>query len=390
MTISARERVAVFLLGFSAFLPLYAPQSVLPRMAAALGTSVAATGAVIGATTLAVAVAAPLAGPLTDRFGRKRAMLAALAALGPLTLALVLCRTLDQVLVARFAQGMALPALLTGAVAFITGRWPGAGSAAIMGVFVGGSAMGGFAGRFVAGMFGELFGWQAGFAALAALSLACLPVIHRWLPADAPQPDCRFSTHLGATWRHAKDSRILSAALFGATVLFAMTGTLSYVGFHLAQPPFDLGSAEIGLVFLVYPLGAAMAPMNGRLLRRLALRPAIVVAVAISLTGLGLLLIPAVAAVMAGICVFIIGIFLCQSLALGYVGRTARFSPGAAAGLYVCCFYLGGSLGAVIPGLIWPLYGWHGCVSVIAVVLCLGAMLSRLMSEAPNSLPRQA
>lgn len=379
--ISIRERAAVFLLGFSAFLPLYAPQSVLPRMAETLGVSAAATGAVIGATTLAVALAAPVAGPLTDRFGRKRAMLVALAALGPLTLALALCRTLDQVLVARFVQGLALPALLTGAVAYIGGRWPGRAAAGVMGGFVGGSAMGGFAGRFVAGLFGEWFGWQAGFAALAVLSLACWPLVRLWLPTDQPHPGTRISEHLGATFRHLLDGRIRGAALFGVTVLFAMTGTLSYVGFHLASPPFGLNPAEIGLVFLVYPLGAAMAPFNGRLLGRLAVRRAILAALAICLVGQGLLLIGHVAAIMAGIAVFITGIFLCQSLALGYVGRTARFSPGAAAGLYVCFFYLGGSLGAVVPGWGWNAGGWPACVAIVSGVLLLGGAASRLMRE---------
>lgn len=381
MSVSKRERGAVFLLGFSAFLPLYAPQSVLPRMAETLGVSASATGAVIGATTLAVALAAPVAGPLTDRFGLKNAMLTALALLGPLTAALAFCTTLDQVLVLRFVQGLVLPALLTGAVAYIGGRWPGAAAATVMGGFVGGSAMGGFAGRFVAGLFGEWFGWQAGFASLAVLSLACWPLLLAWLRTDSHHSQAALTEHIAATFRHLGDERMRSAALFGATILFAMTGTLTYVGFHLAAPPFGLSPGEIGLVFLVYPLGAAMAPLNGRLLRRLEVRRAVVAAVGISMTGLGVMLISQVGAVMVGIAVFITGIFLSQSLALGYVGRNARFSPGAAAGLYVCCFYVGGSLGAVVPGFVLTAAGWSGCVGLIATVLGLGVMFSRGMTD---------
>jgi len=124
-----------------------------------------------------------------------------------------------------------------------------------------------------------------------------------------------------------------------------------------------------------------MAPLNGRLLRRLEVRRAVIVAVSICLAGLGVLLVEHVAAVMVGIAVFITGIFLSQSLALGYVGRNARFSPGAAAGLYVCCFYVGGSLGAVVPGLVLTMAGWLACVGLIAVVLGLGVALSRGMVE---------
>ncbi|MBY0431118.1 MAG: MFS transporter [Rhodospirillales bacterium] len=379
------ERIAVFLLGFAAFLPLYAPQSVLPQMAATLDVTPAAAGSVIGATTLAVAMAAPVAGPLTDRFGRKRAMLAAIALLVPLTLLLTFCTTLSDVLVVRFLQGMALPALFTGAVAYVTGRWQGAAAAAIMGLFVAGSAMGGFAGRFIAGFTAELWGWKGGFAALALVSALCAPVVWLWLPADEPRRHDRLMSHLTGMLGHLRNIRICAASVFGATILFSMTGTLSYVGFHLADPPYNLSPAGIGIVFLVYPIGAAIVPLNGRLLRYLGPRGACLAALAICALGQVILLVPNLAAIMVGISVFITGIFLAQSLALGYVGRTAQSSKGAAAGLYVCCFYIGGSLGTVMLGSAWEASRWTGCVELVCAALAVGALASSLMREAAPS-----
>ncbi len=373
------ERAAVFLLGFSAFLPLYAPQSVLPQMAETLGTTPAAAGTVVGATTLAVALAAPVAGPLTDRFGRKRAMLAALLLLAPLTVLLTACTELSGILAVRFLQGMVLPALFTGAVAYVTGRWNGGVAAAMMGLFVAGSAMGGFAGRFIAGLAAEWYGWQGGFAALAAAAALCAPAIWLWLPADRPSGKDGLLGHVRAMAGHLRDRRLGAACLLGATVLFSMTATLSYVGFHLAGAPFGLTPAGIGLVFLVYPLSAAVVPFNGRLLRRLDTRGALLAALAICGAGQLTLLVPHIAAVMAGIGIFITGIFLCQSMALGYVGRAAPGSPGAAAGLYVCCFYLGGSLGTVLPGLAWAGAGWTGCVLLVLAALLLGALAASFM-----------
>lgn len=386
MTASVPERIAVFLLGFSAFLPLYAPQSVLPQMAEALDTTLAEAGSVIGATTLAVALAAPVAGPLTDRFGRKNAMLFALALLGPLTLVLVWCSTLEQVQIARFAQGIILPALLTGAVTYIGGRWSGLAAAGITGLFVSGSAMGGFVGRFASGWFGEHYGWQAGFGALAVLSMISLPFVWRCLPADKPGCGSALGAHLGAIRDHLANGRILASCLFGMTILFAMTGTLSYVGFHLAGPPLDLSSAEIGLMFLVYPVAASFAPLNSKLLRRLSVRQAAAIGTMICLAGQCLLLLPTIPAAAAGICIFITGIFLSQSLALGYVARTATHSPGAATGLYVAFFYAGGSMGAIFPGLLWPYGGWGACIALISANLVLGAGFARLMraGESPR------
>lgn len=382
--IRLQERIAVFLLGFSAFLPLYAPQSVLPQLAADFGTTPAAAGAVIGATTLAVALSAPAAGPLTDRFGRKRAMLTAIFLLVPLTLLLTLCRDLSQLLGVRFSQGIALPALFTGAVAYIATRWSGPQAAAMTGLFVSGSAMGGFAGRFVAGLLAEFISWQSGFAALAALSALCALVVLLWLPADQGRPIDGIAAHVAGMRRHLANPRIRAVCAFGSTVLFSMTATLSYVGFHLADPPFLLTASGIGLVFLVYPISASAAPFNGRLIQHFGGRGAFLAALSVCFLGQMILLLPFLAAVIAGIGVFIAGIFLCQSLALGYVGRAAPVNKGAAAGLYVGFFYLGGSLGAVLPGLSWAAAGWPGCVALVCGALGLGALASRFMREAPR------
>ena len=335
----------------------------------------------IGATTLAVACAAPLAGPLADRYGRKRAMLVAIGLLVPLTLLLAFCTTLSQVLGVRFLQGMVLPALFAGAVAYVNDRWQGPAASAAIGLYVSGSAFGGFAGRFVAGWTTEQIGWQSAFAALALVSLLCVPVVWRWLPADVGRPTRGLSLHLAAMAGHVRDLRIGAACLFGATLLFAMTGTLSYIGFRLAAPPFGLGAAGIGMVFLVYPIGAAIVPLNGRLLRRFGTRGALAAALAGCLVGQGLLLVPHLAAVAVGLCLFVTGIFLCQSLALGFVGRIALTGKGAAAGLYVCCFYAGGSLGAVVPGLTWASAGWTGCVILVSAVLVCGALIASRMRD---------
>jgi YNFM family putative membrane transporter len=55
------------------------------------------------------------------------------------------------------------------------------------------------------------------------------------------------------------------------------------------------------------------------------------------------------------------------------VTDTAASSRGAASSLYLVFFYVGGSLGAYIPGLLWGRFAWHGLVSltVFTIVLAL-------------------
>ena len=70
-----------------------------------------------------------------------------------------------------------------------------------------------------------------------------------------------------------------------------------------------------------------------------------------------------------------IGVFLCQSAASSCVGVVAGHARSSAAGLYVGCYYLGGTVGAVVPGLIWAMGGWTACVTLIVAVQFLTVSL---------------
>ena len=60
-----------------AFLALFAPQPLLPMLAHEFGVSAARIAYVITASTLGVLLAAPFAGFVADRFGRKRVIVPA-------------------------------------------------------------------------------------------------------------------------------------------------------------------------------------------------------------------------------------------------------------------------------------------------------------------------
>ena len=66
---------------------------------------------------------------------------------------------------------------------------------------------------------------------------------------------------------------------------------------------------------------------------------------------------------------------LCQTISTGYVTATAKEGRSSAVGLYVTFFYVGGSVGAFLPGLAWNAAGWAACVAmVIAMLLAMAAI----------------
>ena len=373
-----RPRAAVTAAGFCAFLDLYAPQAVLPQLADSFHISPAVAGGMVGISTLAVALSAPFVGMAVDRLGRKPTIVGAALLLIIPTVMLMLANSLDQIMVWRFFQGVFLPAIFSATVAYVSEEYPPDEASSIIGLYIAGSALGGFSGRFVTAMMAEQYGWRSGFAALTVATLASAAMIWAWLPAGhkGGHVTARVPA-LTALKDHLTNPSLMATCLAGSALLFSMVATFTYVNFHLAAPPFSMGPAALGMIFLVYLIGAAITPATGMLIQRLGRRGAFVLALATSCSGLILSLLPSLTAIIIGLALFVTGIFIAQSSATGFVGQAARIAKPAAVGLYVCCYYLGGSAGAVVPGwLVWSWGGWAGCVGLTVLVLGASAAVA--------------
>jgi predicted MFS family arabinose efflux permease len=91
--------------------------------------------------------------------------------------------------------------------------------------------------------------------------------------------------------------------------------------------------------------------------------------------GLALTLAPSLPVIILGLTLFAATGFLCQACSTSYVAITAKEGPSTAVGLYVTCYYIGGSAGAALGGLAWNIGGWDAVVALIAIVLVAIAVI---------------
>ena len=77
------------------------------------------------------------------------------------------------------------------------------------------------------------------------------------------------------------------------------------------------------------------------------------------------MLAPPVAAIVVGLILCAACGMLCQTIATGYVTAIAKDGRSSAVGLYVTSFYVGGSMGAFLPGLAWNAGGWPACIAMV-------------------------
>jgi YNFM family putative membrane transporter len=89
-------------------------------------------------------------------------------------------------------------------------------------------------------------------------------------------------------------------------------------------------------------------------------------------------LLHSLAGLVAALVVFVVGTFIAQAVAPGFVNASAPDAKGGASALYLAFYYAGGALGSALPGYAFSAYGWPGVVacSVGALALALVANLT--------------
>ena len=353
-------RLALFLCGCAAFLNLYATQSILATFAAQFHISAKEAGWSITVTTLAVAITAPFVSRLTGRFEQRTVIAVAALLLAAPALMTAYAGSFAEVLVWRFVQGMVIPVVFATSVAYIGDRWRGATVTEVTSLYVAGTVLGGFAGRFVIGVMTQYVGWREAFELLAVLSLMVGGFIQFLLPANRQRGE-----RPGAVASGVFSRPLLAAYGVGFCVLFSQVAAFTYAGLHLGLPPFNLGPAALGTLYMVFLLALIVIPIAGRLSKARPHAELLAVAAALGVGGSALTLAPSLWCIVVGLALSSTGVFLAQAAANAFISATAGESKSGAVGVYLTCYYLGGSCGAIVPALIWERWGWAGCVALI-------------------------
>jgi predicted MFS family arabinose efflux permease len=377
---SVLRGVAVGLAGFCTFLNLYSPQALLPLLAREFGIGAAAISATMTAATLAVAVTAPFSGAAADAIGRKHIICAAMALLAIPTAMIAFAPHVEAMVAWRFVQGLMLPPIFVVMIAYIGDEWPASEVAAMAGVYTSGASIGGFCGRFLTGALTDLIGWRGAHLVLATITLAAAAVMAAILPRERSFVRSEsFRASLGQMVAHLRNRQLLATYAVGFGTLFNFIATFTYVNFVLAAPPYNFSATLLGAIFFAYLIGAAITPMMGRAVLRFGRRPFMIGNLMLWAGGIAITLLPSLTAIIAGLALCATCGLISQAISTGYVTLSAQEGRSSAVGLYVTAFYVGGSFGALLPGLAWDTAGWSGCVAMVIAMLAMMAAVVALV-----------
>jgi predicted MFS family arabinose efflux permease len=379
------------LCGVCAFLEVYCTQPLLPLLTSLFHVSKTGVGLTVSATTLGVALSAPVFGALTERLARKRVIVASILGVSVPTLLAATSTTLVQLVFWRFLQGIMVPGIVAVVITYIGEEWPVDRVALIMGFYVSGTALGGFLGRVSSGILADRFSWRVSFLVLGGASLIGAAAVAAWLPKGRrrpPAPALRgtlpsFPYQVQGLFRNR---RLVATFAVGFNVLFSLVGVFTWITFHLSAAPYFLSTTALSSLFFVYLIGLVVTPGAGFLITKVGLRAGISGAICCSMIGVLLTLAPSLPIIILGLTLLSTGVFISQTASQSHLRVAAP--PGTrvtAAGLYLTCYYLGGTAAGVVPGAFWALGKWPACVGFIVAMQAVALVVALIGWRVPKT-----
>ncbi|MFQ3574250.1 MAG: MFS transporter [Thermodesulfovibrionales bacterium] len=373
---SHRSIMAVLFLGtVTVISDIYVAQPILPELSKVFSVGPKTASLAVSVNIIALSIALLFYGPLSDLKGRKQVMSFSALLLPIPTVLIVFVDDFNLFLLMRALQGIFAGGIASIAIAYINEEFPSDLRGKTIGIYIGAMITSGLTGRLGGGLLTAYMGYKAMFLCFAILNLIGAILISLYLPASKRFiANSDIISSLKGMSEHFSNRYLVGAFIIAFLLFFTFTGGFTYITFHLSDEPFNLSTTEISLIFLVYVSGF-LSPLAGSLSARQGRQRIIMLGLITAMLGICLTLINNILFVISGLFLLASGLFITQPSANALIGDKAIRNLGSATSLYLFFYYIGGGIGAWMPGIIWNTWGWYG-VAVLFIIALILAMLS--------------
>ena len=229
-------------------------------------------------------------GPLSDRFGRRPVMLAALSGFILATIGTLLAPTAETFLIARMCQAVVIGSLVLSraAVRDMVGQNE---AASMIGYVTMGMAIVPMIGPMIGGLLDEIWGWQAIFALMLAAGIVVLALAWADMGETAAARPTSFAAQAREYPELLASPRFWGyclAAAFASGTFFAYLGGAPFVGTEV----FHLTPAILGFYFGAPAVGYALGNgLSGRFSARYGVNRMVLIGSLVNFVGVGALMV---------------------------------------------------------------------------------------------------
>jgi MFS transporter, DHA1 family, multidrug resistance protein len=366
---------ALFFSIFSAVTGIGIVVPLLPVYAHDLGASGFYIALIFGGFSISRTIFLPIFGRWSDRKGRKPFLTIGLFFYFVISLAFILAKDINSLVILRFIQGAASAMIMPVAMAYVGDITPEGKEGTAMGIFNMSIFLGLSIGPLLGGAISDLFSLQAAFAWMAALALAAFFLSTLFLPPVGSEKIV-YSGFQPIPWKQLMlDFSILRLFLFRmvyATCIGIIWGFLPVYG----AVSFGLSSAAIGVLVMLgvavngvihVPMGVVADRLDKR---KLVIGGGVIAAAGISVMGVaggfwGLFSASAIFGIGGGIA-------MPSLMALAVVSGNRNAAMGSVMAMITIAHSLGMLMGSLFAGVMMDLSGLQLAFPAGAVVMLAG------------------
>ena len=271
--------IAAFAVGVDTFIVA----ATLPSIAQDLHQPIGAVGLLASAYALPTALLAPVFGPLSDRRGRRTAMVLGLVIFTLATLGCVVAPTLPLLVLARIASGLGAAIILPAAFAYAGDLPTSAERTRAIGLIASMFPLSTLLGLPLGALAGLAAGWRASFVFILIVAVPALVLVSRLRP-DAPRDTA--STSYLQTYRvlltHRRALPVLLVTFLWTT---GSTGLFVYLGEFMHQA-FGIPPEQASFVYVMVGVGGVVAARaSGRIVEAIGARGTVMAGIALFLAS---------------------------------------------------------------------------------------------------------
>lgn len=345
----------ILYLAMISFCALYAPQPLLASFSEQFHIAPEHASLLITVTLLPLGVAPVLYGYVLESLPSKTLLKYSFTLLAISEISFIFINDFWQLLAVRCFQGLLFPAIFTALMTYISTTSEQSKVKQNVSYYIAATILGGFLGRFITGLTATYLHWHWAFVILS-LGLAVGVLLLFRLQHDA-------KLHLlRPNWTIV--SRTIKNPIFGRIYLiifltfFCFASILNILPFRLLSLNQQATELQISLMYSGYLIGIIAALTSIYFSRRLGEHYAIIMGLSIYCVALLLFFVPNITVFFINMFVFCAGMFLVHSVLSSHLNHIANENKGLINGLYIACYYAGGTVGSYIPNYLYRFGGW--------------------------------
>lgn len=342
---------------------MYATQPIQPLLAQEFDISIVKASSFTAVIMFFLAIAPIIYGYILERVNAKKVLMIASSILFVTNIFLSMSVNYEMFLFARVVEAIVIPAILTACMSVLASDKKNI--KLNMSIYVASTVFGGLMGRLMAGIIAQEFGWRAVFIALSLALLVGLYFIKRFNfnvetnMVKAKPMDVFYLLH---------DKRFLLIYGLMFTVFFVFAGVLNILPFRIKELFPDSTESQIGLLYIGYGMGILVSLSIFKIIKFFKGEIKTILA-GIVVFGISTIFFVSLNPYILFITVFILclGMFTVHTVSTRLANSLKESQKALTSGMYLSFYYIGGTVGSIIPPILYAQFGWNFTILMFVV-----------------------